>query len=837
MTASATGPAGDGRGTFVVTGMSCAACARRVEKVVGRLAGVRTASVNFATEKLAVEYDASIIAPGAIREAVEKAGYGLAAAADTAEAIIAVGGMSCAACAARIEKVLGRLDGVAAVSVNFASEKAKVSYDKAKIRLSDLKQAIEKAGYQALAGESADALDADRLRKEAEIRALWNKFGIAAVFGAPLLYLAMGSMVWWLRFPVPRLLDPMLYPLNYAIVQVLLTLPIVYVGRRFYSVGFRALLDRAPNMDSLIAIGTSAAVVWSLYEVWQILAGNLAAVEGLYFESAGVIIALILLGKTLEAVSKGRTSEAIKRLMGLAPKTAIVIRDGLDREIPIDEVEAGDVLRVRPGDKIPVDGEVLEGETAIDESMLTGESMPKDKKAGDAVYAATINKNGSVTFRATKVGKETVLAQIIRLVEEAQNSKAPIAKLADVVSGVFVPIVCLIALASAVAWYFSTGDIKFALTIFISVLIIACPCALGLATPTAIMVGTGKGAENGILIKSGEALETARKIQVVVLDKTGTITEGRPEVTDVLPVPGVAPERLLRLAASLEKASEHPLAEAITRRAAGEGIEPAPVARFAAAPGLGVEGEIDGGGALVGNARFMRERGVAEADLERAAGDSERLAGEGKTAMYVAFDGRLAGLVAVADVVKKSSAAAVRALRRIGLDVVMLTGDNPGTAAAIAREVGIDSFVAEILPQDKSSVVERLQREGGKVVAMVGDGINDAPALAQADVGIAIGSGTDVAMESADIVLMHSDLMDVPTAIQLSKSTIRNVKENLFWAFIYNTAGIPVAAGVLYLFGGPLLDPILAAAAMSLSSVSVLTNALRLKRFRPATAA
>ncbi|MDR2390666.1 MAG: heavy metal translocating P-type ATPase, partial [Planctomycetota bacterium] len=699
MTASVTGPAGSGRETFVVTGMSCAACARRVEKVVGRLAGVRTASVNFAAEKLAVEYDASVLAPGAIREAVAKAGYGLAETGDMAEATIPVGGMSCAACAARIEKVLGRLDGVTAVSVNFASEKARVSYDKAAIRLSDIKRAIEKAGYQALAVENAAAVDADRLRKEAEIRALWNNFGIAALFGAPLLYLAMGSMVWWLRFPIPRLLDPMQYPLNYAVVQVLLTIPIVYVGRRFYSVGFRALLARAPNMDSLIAIGTSAAVIWSLYEVWQILIGNLVAVEGLYFESAGVIIALILLGKSLEAVSKGRTSEAIKRLMGLAPKTAIVVRDGRDEEIPIDEVEAGDVLRVRPGDKIPVDGEVLEGETAIDESMLTGESMPKDKKAGDSVYAATINKNGSVTFRATRVGKETVLAQIIRLVEEAQSSKAPIAKLADVVSGVFVPIVCLIALGSATAWYLSTGDLRFALTIFISVLIIACPCALGLATPTAIMVGTGKGAENGILIKSGEALETARKIQVVVLDKTGTITEGRPEATDVLPVPGVAPERLLRLAASLEKASEHPLAEAVVRRASGEGIEPIPVGRFAAVPGRGVEAEIDGGGALIGNARFMRERLVAAEDMERMAADAERLAGEGKTVMYAAFDGRLIGLVAVADVVKKSSAAAIRALRRIGLDVVMLTGDNPGTAAAIAREVGIDRFVAEVLPQ------------------------------------------------------------------------------------------------------------------------------------------
>ena len=829
MTTENSTPDGVVRDTFAVTGMSCAACAKRIEKVAGKLAGVREANVNFATEKLTIAYDPKETPEAAIREAVEKAGFGMIAETNDAEAILPIGGMSCAACAARIEKVLGRMDGVSQASVNFATEKAKVSYDTNKVRLADMKKAIEQAGFQVLNIETASAADDDRKRKEEEIRTLWNKFSTAALFGLPLLYLAMAPMVWWLPFPVPKLLDPMRYPLNFALAQILLVLPILYVGRRFYSVGFRSLLAGSPNMDSLIAIGTSAAVLWSLYETWQITRGNLGAVEGLYFESAGVIITLILLGKSLEAVSKGRTSEAIKKLMGLAPRTAIVVRNGIESEIPIEEVEAGDILRVRPGDKIPVDGLVLEGATAVDESMLTGESMPVDKKAGDKVYAATMNKYGGITFKAERVGRETALAQIIKLVEDAQSSKAPIAKLADVVSGVFVPIVCLVAVGAAAAWYVKTHDIQFALTIFISVLIIACPCALGLATPTAIMVGTGKGAENGILVKSGEALETARNIQVVVLDKTGTITEGKPAVTDIVPMANAAESGLLATAAALEKNSEHPLGEAIVRRAMADGVTLAATADFAAIPGRGVEATVAGRRALIGNARLMAERNI---DAERLDKEADRLAGEGKTAMYVAVDGKALGLVAVADVVKKSSAEAIGAMHALGLEVAMLTGDNPRTAAAIAKQVGIDRVFAEVLPQDKSGEVKKLQ-DTGKIVAMVGDGINDAPALVQADVGMAIGSGTDVAMESADIVLMHSDLMDVPGAIRLSKATIRNIRENLFWAFIYNTLGIPVAAGVLHVFGGPLLNPMLAAAAMSLSSVSVLTNALRLKRFKP----
>ena len=817
------------RESLGISGMTCAACAKRIERALGKLDGVTSASVNFATEKLTVEYDETKLSKPVIQEKIIEVGYGVVEEAQKSEAAIPIAGMTCAACAKRVENVLGKLDGVSAVSVNFATERATVAYDPRRVKLSQLRQAVEKAGYRALEIEKKGAVDEDRLRKEKEIRTLWRKFTVAALFGIPLLYLAMGSMVWWLPFPIPRLLEPMQYPLNYALVQILLTLPIVIVGHRFYTVGFRAFFQGSPNMDSLIAIGTSAAVIYSLYSTYQILIGNFGAVEGLYFESAGVIIALILLGKSLEAASKGKTSEAIKKLMGLAPKTAIVIQDGKETETPIDEVEIGQIILVRPGEKIPVDGLIIEGHTSIDESMLTGESMPIDKKSGDKVYAASLNKNGMIRFEAEKVGSDTALARIIKLVEDAQGSKAPIAQMADVVAGYFVPVVCVIALAAAVAWYMGTKDLQFALTIFISVLIIACPCALGLATPTAIMVGTGKGAEYGILIKGGEALETTYKIDTIIFDKTGTLTEGKPEVTDIVMTSGEDRKRLLQIVASAEKGSEHPLGEAIVRSADKENLEFLQVEYFQALPGLGIEAKINGVHAFIGNRKLMAERGVA---LDALEAESDRLADEGKTPMYVAMDDRLSGIIAVADVVKKSSADAIKVLLKMGIQVAMITGDNRKTANAIAKQIGIERVLAEVLPQDKSNEVKKLQSEGRKV-AMVGDGINDAPALAQADIGIAIGSGTDVAMESADIVLMRSDLMDVPTAIQLSKSTLRNIKQNLFWAFAYNTAGIPIAAGVLYLFGGPLMNPMLAAAAMSLSSVSVLTNALRLKQFKP----
>ena len=742
---------------------------------------------------------------------------------------VKISGMTCAACANRIEKVLGKMDGVLRVSVNFAAEKAIIEYDPQKTRLSAIKQAIEKIGYKVLNIEKKTVVDEDKLRKDKEIRTLWIKFIISVLFAAPLLYLAMVPMISWLPFPIPGFLEPMHFPLRYALTQMALAIPVIIAGNRFYSVVFKALIQRSPNMDSLIAIGTTAAVIYSLYSTYQISIGNSHAVEGLYFETAGVIITLILLGKSLEAVSKGKTSEAIKKLMGLAPKTAIVIQDGKETEVPIEEVEIGDLILVKPGEKIPVDGEVIDGHTAIDESMLTGESIPVDKKAGDKVYAASINTNGIIRFRATKVGGDTALAQIIKLVEDAQNSKAPIAKMADIVSGYFVPIVAAIAVLAFAGWLIAGQTLVFALTIFISVLVIACPCALGLATPTAIMVGTGKGAEYGILIKSGEALETAHKINTIVFDKTGTITEGKPEVTDIIAASGMTRERLLQIAASGEKGSEHPLGEAIVRKAEKENLGFLEINNFEAIPGHGIEVTIEGVNALIGNRKLMDERGITLGELE---GQSDRLAGEGKTPMYIAVDNKMSGIIAVADVVKESSAKAVKRLQSMGIEVIIITGDNRKTAEAIAKLVGINRVLAEVLPQDKSNEVKKLQAEGKKV-AMVGDGINDAPALAQADIGIAIGSGTDVAMESADIVLMRSDLMDVPAAIHLSKSTIRNIKENLFWAFGYNVAGIPIAAGILYLFGGPLLNPMFAAAAMSLSSVSVLTNALRLKRFKP----
>ena len=813
-----------------IHGMTCAACAQRIEKSVRKLSGIGQANVNLAGEKLFVEYDSTVVSLDDIKGRVTKIGYQVVEKTDSQNVTIPIGGMTCAACANRVQKAIGKLEGIESVSVNFATEKATVTYIPQKVRLSAIRETIEKAGYKALEINKADAADEDRIRKQKEIRTLWIKFIVSAVFSLPLLYIAMTPMIQVIRFPFPEGLDPMQYPLRYAMLQVVLVAPVIGVGYKFYTIGFKALWQRSPNMDSLIAIGTTAAVIYSSYNVYQIAEGYFHAVDALYFETAGVIITLILLGKSLEAVSKGRTGEAIKKLMGLAPKTAIVIQNGEEKEIPIGEVEVGDIVVVKPGAKIPVDGTVMEGHTSIDESMLTGESMPVDKKAGDAVYAASINTTGTVRFRAEKVGGNTVLAQIIKLVEDAQGSKAPIAQLADIVSGYFVPVVCVIAVLAGIAWFFGTGgDIKFALTIFISILVIACPCALGLATPTAIMVGTGKGAENGILIKGGEALEIAHKIDTIVFDKTGTITEGKPTVTDVLTSKEMDADVLLQLAASAEKGSEHPLGQAIVVKAIEKGLEIIKADSFNSITGRGIEAQIDGRTVLAGNRKLMEERSIG---LEGFGEDSDRLAEEGKTPMYIAVDGELAGIIAVADVVKQSSKAAIESLHRMGIEVAMITGDNKKTAAAIARQVGIDRVLAEVLPQDKANEVKKLQDMGRKA-AMVGDGINDAPALAQADIGIAIGSGTDVAMESADIVLMRSDLMDVPTAIHLSKKTILNIKENLFWAFGYNVIGIPIAAGLLYLFGGPLLNPIFAAAAMSLSSVSVLTNALRLKRFKP----
>ncbi len=813
---------------FKINGMTCAACAQKVEKVTSKLNGVLSSSVNFATEKLSINYDETLVNHQEISAVIAKAGYEGVLEDAEKEITIPISGMTCAACATKIEKTVKNLSGVTQSSVNFATEKITIKYNPSIIRISEIKSSILKLGYTPLESISSNKVDEDKKRKDLEIKILWIKFTISTIFALPLLYLAMAPMIEVINLPIPMELDPMMNPENYALAQILLSIPVILAGYRFYIVGFRAIWQKSPNMDSLIAMGTSAAVIYSAGVSYQIFNGDYTNVQNMYYETAAIIVALLLLGKALEAVSKGKTSEAIKKLIGLAPKTALVLHDGKEVVISVEEVEVGDVVIVKPGEKIPVDGEVVEGNTSIDESMLTGESIPVEKRMGSLVYAASINGNGMIHFKATKVGSDTALAQIIKLVEDAQGSKAPIAQLADIVSGYFVPVAFAIALLSALAWLISGQSITFSLTIFISVLVIACPCALGLATPTAIMVGTGKGAENGVLIKSGIALETAYKINTIVFDKTGTITEGKPVVTDIVQLGSYSKEYLLQIAASAEKGSEHPLGDAIVKDAVSKNLEMIAIDKFEAIPGRGIKVNIDGQNVLLGNRKLMIENNV---NLKESEVESDRLAEEGKTPMFIALNEVLEGIIAVADIVKPNSAKAIKVLTSMGIEVAMITGDNKKTAAAIAKQVGIKTVLAEVLPQDKSSEVKKLQ-ESGKVVAMVGDGINDAPALAQADIGIAIGSGTDVAMESADIVLMRSDLMDVPTALKLSKKTIINIKENLFWAFAYNVLGIPVAAGLLYVFGGPVLNPIFAAAAMSLSSVSVLSNALRLKSFK-----
>lgn len=808
---------------FKIEGMTCSACAKAVERASIRTEGVSKASVNFASEKLYVEYDEGIASEDNIIKAIEKAGYSAEEDRELKKINIGIGGMTCSSCAKAVERATKKLDGVEKSEVNFASERLYIEYDPSKVRLSLIKEAIEKAGYKAL--EEEVSVDLDKERKEKEIKSIWINFILSAIFTVPLLIISMGHMA---GMPLPEIIDPMMHPLNFALAQFILVLPSLFAGRRFYKVGFKTLFKGSPNMDSLIAIGTSAAVLYGIFAIYQISKGNMEYTMDLYFESGATIITLILLGKYLEAKTKGKTSETIKKLMGLAPKNALVIQNGNEIEIPIDEVEVGDIIIVKPGERIPVDGIIIEGSSSVDESMLTGESLPVDKNPDDQVYGATINKNGLLKFKATKIGKDTALSQIIKLVEGAQGSKAPIARLADVIAGYFVPTVIVIALISGLSWYIAGRGTIFSLTIFISVLVIACPCALGLATPTAIMVGSGKGAENGVLIKGGEALETAHKINTIVFDKTGTITEGKPEVTDIIALNGFDKNYILQIAASAEKGSEHPLGEAIVKYAEGNEMEILQGESFKAITGKGIEVNIDNKLVLIGNKKLMLEKNILLQELEDK---SVKLAEEGKTPMYIAIENKISGLIAVADVLKENSKKAIEKLNKMGIETVMITGDNQRTAEAIAKKAGIDKVLAEVMPEDKAENVKRLQ-ETGQIVAMVGDGINDAPALVQADVGIAIGSGTDVAIESADIILMKSDVLDVVTAVQLSKATIRNIKQNLFWAFGYNILGIPVAAGILILFGGPRLNPMIAAGAMSLSSVSVLTNALRLRGFK-----
>ncbi|HEM6576828.1 heavy metal translocating P-type ATPase [Streptococcus suis] len=811
--------------SYPIQGMTCASCAMTVEKAVGKLVGIEEASVNLATEKLSVSYDEKLLGLEDIRQAVEKAGYQLVD--NLVTESYDISGMTCASCAMTVEKALGKLEGVEEVSVNLATEKVTIRYSRDRQNPASLEKAVEQAGYQLIRPEEVEET-VGKGPSKADI--LLKRFVWSAVFTLPLLYIAMGPMLPWGGLPLPALLHQ---PLVYAVSQVILLIPVLYMGRSFFKKGFKTLLQGHPNMDSLIAVGTGAALVQGLLMIVFLLMGKEVAMHGyhpeLYFESAAVILTLITLGKYFEARAKGQTSEAIKKLMNLAPKTAQVLRNGQEIQVPIEDVVVGDQVLVRPGQQIPVDGQVLEGQTRVDESMMTGESLPVKKAQGDSVFGGTLNQQGAITMQATKVGRDTTLAQIIRLVEEAQGSKTPIAKLADQVSAVFVPVVMGLAFLSGLAWYFLGQESWiFSLSIIIAVLVIACPCALGLATPTAIMVGTGKGAENGLLFKSGQAIETLQGVNTIVFDKTGTITEGKPQVTDIHLLSTKNREQVLQLAASSEQFSEHPLAQALLQAAQTEKIDLLPATDFQALSGRGLSVTIAEQTIYLGNERLMREQGI---DVSQGRAVAEAFAHQAKTPVLLATQQELLAVIAIADKVKETSRQAVQALQTMGLEVVMLTGDNEKTAQAIAKEVGIEQVVSQVLPDDKANQVKFLQ-EQGKTVAMVGDGINDAPALAQAHVGLAIGSGTDIAIESADIVLMHSDILDVVKAVKLSQATMRTIKQNLFWAFAYNVIGIPIAMGLLHAFGGPLLNPMFAGAAMALSSVSVVLNALRLKTYK-----
>lgn len=750
-----------------------------------------------------------------------------------------VTGMTCSACSSRVEKSIRNLSGVQNASVNLLTNSMQVTFDGDKLKDSDIVNAVRSAGYDAFSAEQEKPAG-EKPAAGDETRQMKQRLILSFAFLIPLMYLAMYHMFYeWFGLPVPALIHNAFHgeknALTYALTQFLLLLPILFINRRYFSSGFRALAGRSPNMDSLIAIGSGAATVYGVFALFRMsyalghgASGLLEQYAGdLYFESAATILTLITLGKFLEAKSKGKTGEAIRRLMDLSPKTALVQREGGETEIPVEDVLTGDILIIKPGGAIPVDGIVTEGESSVDESAITGESIPVHKSVNDTVTSATVNKNGYFKFRATKVGKDTTIFKIIELVEEAASSKAPISKLADKISGIFVPIVIAVAVLSAAVWLLTGATFEFALSIGISVLVISCPCALGLATPVAIMVGTGKGAENGILIKSGEALETAHEISTVVLDKTGTVTEGKPVVTDLLPV-GIGEEELLEIAASLENNSEHPLAEAILSYAKERNIRLSPTSAFRSLSGKGISAKIGEREYRAGNLALMRENRIDTAGMEPAL---QKLSDEGKTPLIFSDDAAILGVIAVADTVKPTSIQAVKALKGMGIDVIMLTGDNRRTAEAIRGQLGIGRVVAEVLPQDKEKEIAALQSAGHKT-AMIGDGINDAPALTRADLGIAIGAGTDVAIESAQIILVRSDLDDAVTAIKLSRAVMRNIKENLFWAFFYNAVGIPLAAGVFYGFLGWKLSPMFAAAAMSMSSVCVVLNALRLKFFR-----
>ena len=792
--------------TLKIIGMTCAACAARIEKGLGKLPGVSKSVVNFAAETASVTYDPAQIGLKELAAKVADLGYQVAP--DKVE--FKITGMSCAACSARIEKALNALPGVFSATVNLATERASVEFSGNELSFQQIQAKVKKLGYEAHDPANAGDVDREKQLREAEVRGQRRRFILSATLSFPLLL----GMILHMGAILPELSHLLMNPY----VQLALATPVQFIaGWPFYRGAWSALRNGSANMDVLVALGTSAAYFFSIA---NLLTGD----PHLYFETSAILITLIILGKMLEAVAKGRTSEAIKALMGLQPKTARVVRDGNETDIPIEAVQVGDVIVVRPGEKVPVDGVIVEGDSTLDESMLTGESLPVDKKAGDSVAGATINKFGSFKFQATKVGKDTALAQIIRIVEAAQGSKAPIQRFADIVSGYFVPTVVALAVLTFLGWYFlfDPGNFTRALVNFTAVLVIACPCALGLATPTSIMVGTGKGAENGILIRGAEHLENAHRLTTIVLDKTGTITKGQPSVTDILPLNGLSETELLQRAAQVEQSSEHPLAQAIVKHAQAQNLPLAAPSSFVAIPGQGVRATLGDQQILVGTRRLLQENNI---DFAATIPEIERLEQQGKTVMLVAAGGEINGLIAVADTVKVDSAAAVADLQQLGLEVWMITGDNERAARTIAAGIGISNVLAEVLPEHKAEKVAALKQEG-KIVAMVGDGINDAPALATADVGFAIGTGTDVAIEAADITLMRGDLGGIVAAIKLSRATMRNIKQNLFWALFYNSLGIPLAASGY-------LTPVVAGAAMAFSSVSVVLNALRLKRFQP----
>lgn len=810
-----------------VSGMHCAACAQTVERTASQLKGVEDSSVNLATEKLRLETGEGFNLDDLVAKIAE-VGYQVDLP-EKAQQTFLVSGMSCASCAQTVERAVGKIEGVDQANVNLATENLYVSYNPLQVSTQDISQSVDQAGYSArLQADSEDqTIHAEKKsRRQANYKKYWRRFCLSLIFTLPLLLISMGHMF---GMPLPDLIDPAVNPLNFALLQLFLTLPVVFLSWEYLENGFKTLFAGHPNMNALIALGTSAALVYSIGATIGISRGQGDLAMSLYYESAAVILTLHTLGRFMEEKSKGQMSQAIEELLNLFPKKARVLINGQEEEWPIEQLAAGDLIRVRPGEKIPVDGMVKTGYTTVDESMLTGESIPVEKEAGDTVVGGSINHQGAIDYVATRLGENSTLAQIVKMVEDAQGSKAPIAKTADQITRYFVPAVIILAIVAGIFWLIAGQPLIFALRVSISVLVIACPCALGLATPTAIMVGTEKGADYGTIIKSGEALEVTHELDSIIFDKTGTLTEGKPVVTDIIPLAPWKAEDILELAAAAEANSEHPLGQAMVEEAQNRQLELVQADRFEAIPGQGIAVDLGGKEVHIGNQKLMAEKKI---DVVALRPEADRLANEGKTPMYLAVNRQIAGIIAVADTLKEESKQVVQALKDRGIEVIMLTGDNERTAQAIGNQLGLDQVLADVLPGDKAKEVKRLQ-DAGKRVGMVGDGINDAPALAQADIGFAIGTGTDVAVESADIVLMRDNLSTVLTAIDLSRATLKNIKQNLFWAFAYNVVGIPIAMGVLYPFGGPLMNPMFAALAMSFSSVSVILNALRLKGFEP----